>query len=122
MEGFVFNRAIAQLVARDVRDVEVAGSNPVCPTIKKKKTYLFRDTSFFMRKMCFSVPGNRRLEKFLQRVYLFNRKSRTFGDADCNARLFLLICAKEALERLAEQGNSDAKKVLERLKTHSSYT
>ena len=80
MEGFVFNRAIAQLVARDVRDVEVAGSNPVCPTIKKKKTYLFGDTSFFMQKMCFSVPGNSRLEKFLQRVYLFNRKSRTFSD------------------------------------------
>lgn len=122
MEGFVFNRAIAQLVARDVRDVEVAGSNPVCPTIKKKKTYLFGDASFFMRKICFSVLGNSCFEKFLQRVYLFNRKSRTFGDADRNARLFLRIYAKEAFERLAEQGNSDAKKVLERLKTHSSYT
>ena len=28
---FFLFRAIAQLVARDVRDVEVAGSNPVCP-------------------------------------------------------------------------------------------
>ena len=35
-DGRFFYRAIAQLVARDVRDVEVAGSNPVCPTFSNQ--------------------------------------------------------------------------------------
>ena len=53
MEGFVFNRAIAQLVARDVRDVEVAGSNPVCPTIKKKRRIFLEMRLFLCGKSVF---------------------------------------------------------------------
>ena len=42
LEAFFYLRAIAQLVARDVRDVEVAGSNPVCP----KFSYIFPELRF----------------------------------------------------------------------------
>ena len=56
MEGFVFNRAIAQLVARDVRDVEVAGSNPVCPTIKKKRR-IFLEIRLFYAENVFFCSG-----------------------------------------------------------------
>ena len=33
LDGLFFTRAVAQLVARLVRDQEVAGSNPACPIV-----------------------------------------------------------------------------------------
>ena len=39
---FFTHRGVAQLVARDVWDVDAAGSNPVTPTKNQPKTSLFR--------------------------------------------------------------------------------
>ena len=35
---FIKNRGVAQLVARDIWDVEAAGSNPVTPTKKAQES------------------------------------------------------------------------------------
>ena len=47
-------RAIAQLVARNVRDVEVGGSNPPCPTeyIAPQETVVL----FFLRTYAIILP------------------------------------------------------------------
>ncbi len=65
--GLIFYRVVAQLVAHYVRDVGVAGSNPVYPTFK---TLLFQAVSFFYAASLFR---NVRYTKHIELMQLWRR-------------------------------------------------